>query len=203
MRCLVGLLVLTGTAAAGPIATTASVSSAAHTSEGPTLGVMADVGLPDGATASVVVRPVRPLRLELGAAHDGVGPGVRAGVSWIPFGTWITPTLGISCGRFFESDANKRVRTLSGDTTFSSPLLDKVGYDFASARVGLELGRKHVTFFIHAGASVVTGTVHNVDMATQSGMSSGTTSTVTVSTTDPHVRLFSVSATVGFIVYLF
>jgi hypothetical protein len=40
-------------------------------------------------------------------------------------------------------------------------------------------------------------------MATQSGMSSGTTSTVTVSTTDPHVRLFSVSATVGFIVYLF
>ena len=201
MRCLVALLALAGTAAAAPAVT--AVSPLAHTSESPMLGVMADVGLPDGATASVVVRPLRPLRLELGAAHDGVGPGVRAGVTWIPLRSWITPTLGVSVGRFFERDANKLARTLSGDATFSSPLLDKVGYDFASARVGLELGRRHVTFFIHAGVSLVTGTVHNVDMAAQGDMSSGATSTVTVSTTDPHVRLLSVSANLGFIVYLF
>ena len=189
---------MTASAAAEP-GVTATMAPASHTSSDvPTLGVMADLGLPDGATASLVGRPIRALRVELGVGDNGVGPGVRGGVTWIPFASWATPTLGVSYGRFFERDANPLVRSISGDATFSSPVLDRVGYDFANARLGLELGRKHVTFFLHAGVSAVTAQIHNLDMVTNTPGSM-----VTVTTTDPHVRLVSVSANLGFIVYLF
>ena len=169
------------------------------TESAPHLGVMTDLGVPDGAAASLVVRPVRALRLELGVAHNSISPGARAGITWIPFRSWATPTFGVAYGRFFERDANPLIRTLIGDPTFGSPLLERVGYDFANARFGLELGRKHVTFFLHAGVSVVTATIHNLGMAAQGDGSS----MVTVSSTDPHVRLISASASLGFIVYLF
>ena len=93
------------------------------------------------------------------------------------------------------------MRTITGDEMFSSPLLDKVGYDFASARIGLEFGRKRFTFYIHGGASVVTTTIHNLSMV--GGDSSQSDSHVTVSTTDPKLRLTGVSASLGFIVYLY
>jgi len=164
------------------------------------IGLMTDVGVPDAATASLVVRPVRALRAELGIAHDVVGPGVRGGLTWIPLRWWATPVLGVGYGRFFERDANPLVRTIAGDATFSSPLFDRVGYDFAVARGGLELGRR-VTFFIHAGVARVTSSVRGVAQATnEAAAASG--SMVTVTTTDPEVRIWTVSADLGLILYL-
>jgi hypothetical protein len=182
--CTVGILAgLAGTAAADP-----------H------FGVMADVGVPDGGTLSLIAKPHSMVRLDAGVGHDLVGPGVRGGVTWVPLRSWITPTLGVSAGRFFEADANPLARRISGDPTIDSPMLQHFGYDFANARLGLELGRKSFTFFIHGGYSIVTATIHNVDSETMSSGSSS--SSVTVSATDPHVRIISVSASLGFIVYL-
>ena len=141
-------------------------------------------------------------RVEAGIASDGVGPGVRGGLTWIPLRSWATPIVGVSAGQMFERDANPLVRMISGDPTFSSPLLQRVGYHFASARIGLELGRSRVTFFIHAGVSAVTAQIHGLDMATNTAGSSSSPS-VTVSTSDPHIRIVGVSANLGFIVYLF
>jgi hypothetical protein len=179
---------------AAVVATTSTAHADPHS---PYIGVMTDVGVPDGANASLAIRPVRPLRVEIGAAHNAIGPGVRAGATWIPLSSWATPVIGVGYGRFFDRDANPIARTVSGDPTFSSPLLDRVGYDFATARAGVELGRKHVTFFIHAGLTRVTTDVHGIDQ-----VSSGD-SMVTVSTTDPHVTLWTVSADLGFVVYLY
>jgi hypothetical protein len=172
---------------------------ASWTAETGTIGVMTDVGVPDGGTASLVVRPVRALRLEGGVAHDVVGPGVRGSVTWIPFGTWATPVVSVGYGRFFERDANGLVQKISGDPTLSSPLLDKVGYDFANARIGIELGKKYFTFFLHAGVSRVTGTVHNLD---QVAATETANSMVSVTTTDPKLTLWGVSANLGFIFYV-
>ncbi len=167
----------------------------------PLIGLMADVGVPDAATLSLAVRPVRALRVELGMAHDVVGPGVRAGVTWIPLRWWATPVVGIGYGHFFERDANPLVRTIDGSATFSSPLLDHVGYDFAIARAGLELGRKRFTFFLHAGVARVSTEIRGVAEASNAAAQrSG--SMVTVSSTDPEVRIWTVSANVGFILYL-
>ena len=168
----------------------------------PVLGVMTGIGLPDGATASIVVRPVRPLRVELGAASNYVSPGVRAGVTWIPLASWATPTLGASYGHFFERDANAAVRQITGDATFDSPLLSRFGYDFAAARVGVELGRQRFTFFLHAGITRVTGQIHNIAQASNdAAQTSG--SMVTVTSTDPNVTVWTASVDLGCVVYLF
>lgn len=191
------LVGLTATAYAQPgVVAHAPVSWTAETG---TVGIMTDVGVPDGGTASLVVRPMRALRLEGGVAHNVVSPGVRASVTWIPFGTWATPVLSVGYGRFFERDANGIVQQLSGDPTLSSPLLDKVGYDFANARVGLELGKKYFTFFLHAGVSRVTGTVHNLNQVTATETAN---SMVSVTSTDPKITLWGVSANLGFIFYV-
>ncbi len=187
-------------AAASPDAQADVSRTAARSSQrSPWLGAMADVGVPDGATMSIVYRPLRPLRLHAGLSHNLISLGERVGVTWVPFASWVSPTLSLEYGHFAEGNANPAVQRLTGDDTNQSPVLDRVGYDYANARVGLELGRKWFTFYVHAGVSRITGTVHNLDAETMPE-SAGTTSVSF--TTDPTVRVWSVSARLGFIVYL-
>lgn len=165
----------------------------------PKLGVMADVGVPDGGTAALVVRPVSLVRVSAGASYNTVSPGVRGTVTLIPLSTWITPTVSASYGRYFERDATGTARTVSGDAMLSSPALERVGYDYADAHVGLELGQRHATFFIHAGFTRVAGHVRNLDEAT----ASDEPSSVSVSfTKDPSFTVTSLSARVGLIFYI-
>ncbi|MEP6862431.1 MAG: hypothetical protein ABJE66_17535 [Deltaproteobacteria bacterium] len=199
MRNAIAMLVLGMAATASAQPSLVAHAPESWTAETGTIGVMTDVGVPDGGTASLVVRPLRALRLEGGMAHNVVSPGVRGSVTWIPFGTWATPILSVGYGRFFERDANGIVQKISGDSTLSSPLLDKVGYDFANARIGIELGKKYFTFFLHAGVSRVTGTVHNLD---QVAATETANSMVSVTTTDPEITLWGVSANLGFIFYV-
>ena len=165
------------------------IAKSARTDQTPTFGVMADVGLPDGGTASLVARPIDMVRLELGAAHNGVGPGVRGGVTWVPFRSWFTPVIGVAAGHFFERDANPLARRISGDPTIDEPMLRHFGYDFANAQLGLEFGHERFTFFIHAGITRVTGQIHDL-----TAMDTNTDSHVTVSSSDPDVKLTTVSA---------
>lgn len=165
----------------------------------PRFGVMTDVGLPDGMTAAFVVRPIRALRAHAGVSHNMISLGGRVGLSWVPLDWWASPTLSMEYGHYTEGNANPLVRMATGDNTFSSAVLDRIGYDYVNAHVGLELGRKWFTFYVHAGMSHIEGTVRNLSSETMTG-SEGTT-TVTFSS-DPDVRLWSVSARLGFVVYL-
>jgi len=160
----------------------------------PVFGVMADVGAPDGANVSLVVRPISRVRIYGGVGHNYVSRGVRGGIAISPLRTWITPTLSADYGRYFEGDANPLARMISGDPTFSSPALDHVGYDYATARVGLELGRRRFTFFLHAGATRITSTVHN--------LSTSANATMVTFSNDPTLKLTTLSARLGFILYL-
>ncbi|MEO8844594.1 MAG: hypothetical protein ABI591_20975 [Kofleriaceae bacterium] len=191
-----------GTAAAQSSLVVQAPSQAPQTpsNDSGTFGVMVDLGVPDGAVASLVLRPTRALRLEAGVADNLVSPGVRGTVTWIPFATWATPVLSVGYGHYFERNANAIAQQLAGDNSFTSPLLEKVGYEFANARVGLEFGRKYVTFFLHAGVSRVTGQVHNLDQVAMSQTAKD--SMVSITSTDPKVTLWGVSANLGFIVYV-
>jgi hypothetical protein len=193
-------IAITGWAATASAQSSLVAHAPAKSDDSGTIGVMADVGVPDGAVASLVVRPIRALRVEAGIADNVVSPGVRGTVTWIPFATWATPVLSLGYGRYFERDANGIVQQVAGDNSFTSPLLDKVGYDFANARVGIELGRKYFTFFIHAGVSRVTGQIHNLDQVASSQTASD--SMVSITATDPKITLWGVSANLGFIVYV-
>lgn len=197
MRMVVALALMGMTAVAS-----AETSLTAHSwsDDTGTIGIMTDVGVPDGGTASLVYRPLRAIRVEAGVAHNVVSPGVRGSLSYLPLSGWFTPVLSVGYGRFFERDANGIAQQVSGDSTLSSPLLEKVGYDFANARVGIELGKKYFTFFIHAGVSRVTGTIHNVDRV--AGDQSSSSSMVSVTSTDPKITVTGVSANLGFIFYV-
>lgn len=180
------------------VAVSAALALAAAPAHADTrLGVMADVGAPDGANLSLVLHPVGPLRLEAGGGHNAVSPCVRGGVALVPFARSVTPTLSVDVGRCFEGDANPLARRVMGDPAYSSRVLDRVGYDYATARVGLELGGAHVRFFLDAGATRVRGGVHGA--STTADEMSGATVTFT---SDPAVTLTTVSARLGLIVYV-
>ena len=156
----------------------------------PRFGAMVDLGVPSGASASAVYRPVRALRFHAGGGHNLVAPGVQAGVSLAPLATWISPTLTVEAGRFFPGDANPAVERFTGEPSELAP--ERIGYDFASAQVGLELGREWATFYLHAGVSYLRGAWHGEDAGDEA-----TTTTMT----EVDVRAVGVSARLGFIFY--
>lgn len=155
-------------------------SSVAHA--GPKVGVMADVGLPDGGNLAAVVQPVWPLRLHAGVGHNGIAPGVRGGVTLVVLPTWFTPTLTADVGAYREGDARPLARMITGDAMLDTPGLERIGYKYAAARAGLEIGRERFTMYLHAGASRVWGRIHADDEA--------------------DVTVTSISARLGFILYL-
>ena len=165
----------------------------------PWIGAMADIGLPDGATASIVVRPIRSLRAHAGVSHNMISLGERVGVTWVPLPWWFSPTLSVEYGHYAEGNANPLARAVMGDATFESKVLERVGYDYANAHLGLEFGRKWFTFYIHAGMSRISGTVHNIDSETMTGNEGTTTVSFPM---DPSIKVWAPSARIGFVVYL-
>jgi hypothetical protein len=167
----------------------------------PAVGVMADVGLPDGAGASLVYRPAKWLRVTGGGTYNMISSGLRAGASLLPFG-W-GPSLTLEGGHYFDGDANGLVRKFAGSSYSSNAVLERVGYDYANAHLGLDIGYRRVTFFIHGGMSFIRASVHNVDQAIQNDSGSSSSSSTTVSVKqDPIIRAFTPSAKLGLIVYL-
>jgi hypothetical protein len=167
----------------------------------PLLGVMVDAGLPDGANASLVVRPFSWLRAHGGGGTNMIGKGVRAGATLLPFGGG--PSATIEVGHYFDGDANGVAKRFAG-STFSSPLLERVGYDYANAHLGLDFGSRRATFYIHGGMSYVRADVHNFDSVVSStaSMNGGNGSTEISINKDPTVRAWFPSAKLGLIVYL-
>jgi hypothetical protein len=159
------------------------------------LGVMVDAGLPDGAVASLVYRPWSFLRLTAGGGTNLVAPGVRGGLSLI----WGSLAATAQAGHNFAGDANGLARSLTGNSAIDVPALREVGYDYVNLSLGLEFGPSWLTFFVHGGMSRVTGTVKQLGPTiTEAAKDDGTTVTFG---SDPNVKIWTVSARAGLIVY--
>jgi hypothetical protein len=164
----------------------------------PVLGLMVGAGIPDGATASATYRPFSWMRAEAGMSYNMISKGVRAGVSLIPFGSG--PSASLEVGHYFEGNANGIARSISGSGYSDSAVLQRVGYDFANAHLGLDFGMRRVVFFVHGGMSYIRAEVHNLnEQVPGSGSSGGTTVTFNQ---DPTVRVVTPSAKLGFIFYI-
>jgi hypothetical protein len=162
----------------------------------PVFGVMADVGVPDGAIGSLVVRPWQWFRVYGGGGSNSVSKGWRGGFSLLPFGAG--PSASLEYGHYSDGDANGLVRRMASGQFKDSPLLDKVGYDYANAHVGLDFGGKHVIFFVHGGVSMLWAQLHGVNDALGS---SGSSTVVTVNQ-DPKIKVTGSSLKIGLIVFL-
>jgi hypothetical protein len=167
----------------------------------PRLGVMADAGLPDGANASLVFRPLRWLRVHGGGGYNMVSEGIRAGATVVPFG--MGPSATLETGHYFDGNANGVVQRFAGQS-FSSPLLARIGYDYTNFHLGLDFGYHRVTFFVHGGMSYVRAQIHNLESVVSSqasAASDGNGSTSVSIKQDPTVQAWFPSAKLGFIFY--
>ncbi len=188
--------VLPATARAGASNTVEAALQARRAEHWPVVGLMADAGLPDGAIASLVVRPWQWLRVYAGGGTNSVSKGWRGGLSLVPFGAG--PSFSLEYGHYNDGNANGLVRHLVSGQFAGSPLLDRVGYDYVNAHLGLDFGGKHVIFFVHGGISMVWAQLHNLNDVLAS---SNSATTVQVNQ-DPKVKAVGSSIKVGLINFL-
>lgn len=127
------------------------------------MGVSLDLGIPDFAGLSFNWRPIWLVRAHAGVLFNGVGPGVRAGVTIIPFNFIVTPTLSVEAGRYFGGDGSFLSRVLPIDQAQGGAMQDvlkDLQYTFASAHLGVEVGPPgSFVFYLRAGLSYVDTTL--------------------------------------------
>jgi hypothetical protein len=171
----------------------------------PWIGVMTDAGFPDGMQGSLVLRPWKALRASVGGGYNMISKGVRVGLTLLPFGRGPSGTL--EAGHYFEGNADAAAAKFFGAGISESvlgPTLNRIGYDFVNAHLGLDFGYKRVTFYIHGGMSYVQSHVHNVDQVINNVPSingenaNGTSVTVPQGAT---VKYIGPSGKIGLILY--
>jgi hypothetical protein len=165
----------------------------------PKLGLGVDAGFPDGAALSGVYRPFSWLRAELGGSYNMISKGVRGGLTLVPFG--MGPSATLEAGHYFDGNANGIASKFTGGGHSDNAILQRVGYDYANAHLGLDFGVRRVVFFIHGGMSYIRASVHNINSEIPSGMGSAGGTTVSFNQ-DPIVRVITPSVKLGFVFYI-
>jgi hypothetical protein len=182
--------------------TAVPASAPARTSRGyRMLGLSLDAGLPNGASATLLYRPLKFLRLGGGFLYNYIGYGALASVSIQPH-YWIAPSLSLEAGHYFDSNALDKVARFTSVSDNVRPLLEQVGYTFVNAQVGLELGAPSTfVFFVRGGLSRVWLGINNAQAAVQA--SSGTSGTQLSYVANPSVRLGIPCVKAGFMFYFY
>jgi hypothetical protein len=163
----------------------------------PVVGLAADVGIPDGANLSAVARPRPWVRLHAGVGSNSISYGWRIGATWLPLGQG--PSLEVDYGHYAEGNANALARRIVGSGFQSSPVLDRVGYDYLNLHLGLNLGIERVVVFLQGGISSVHGRVHNLDQVVS--QATGNSATVVVHQ-EPTFRATGASFRAGLIAFV-
>jgi hypothetical protein len=170
-------------------------AGSAHAAPG-NLGLMVDAGVPDGLTGSLVYRPHHLVNVHAGLGTNTIGVGVRTGATLYLLPTAIAPSLNVEIGHYFAGNANVAMRRFGIDS--DSPLLRHVGYDYANLHLGLDVGRKRMSFYFHAGFSILRSTVHNLDDVVAEDANENLTFRVGE---DPIATLVTPSARLGFVFF--
>lgn len=156
----------------------------------PWLGIRLDAGVPDGASAGLVLRPLPWLRLSGAATSNLAGFGYRGGVEIVPFDSWISPSLSVDLGRYEKVDVRGAVSEFVDD--FQDFPEGRLSYTYANAHVGLELGSRWFSFFLRGGYSVIDAEVEVRELGSGLRLSSPVTA-----------RILTPTAKLGFTAYLF
>jgi hypothetical protein len=166
----------------------------------PLLGVMVDAGVPDGLIGSLTIRPQKWVRVSGGGGTNGISRGWRAGISLLPFGTG--PSASFEYGRYQDGNANTLAQKIG---LGSSPLLERIGYEYMNAHLGLDSGSRRFVVFLHGGVTMLRGQLHNLNAAIPAstiGSPGVTGTTQVVVPQDPNARAVGPSVKLGLIVYI-
>lgn len=111
-------------------------------------------GAPDGVGLSVLIHPRPWLRAHAGAARNGLGFGVRAGVDLIPLSLTVAPSLTLEYAHGFRADYDRLLDRLHGQDVSPATTIREVAYDQLGASVCLEYSpSRYVTLFGGVGIS--------------------------------------------------
>jgi hypothetical protein len=163
------------------------------------LGVQLDVGAPDGVGISAVVRPARWLRVNAGLTTNTLSLGMRGGISLVPLSSFISPSINLDVGHYFNTDYNDLVDKLGGIPLKTSVPIEDVGYNYGGASVGLEIGRPdRFSCYLRVGLARGSMTIEDAEQLLKdvSGDPDITAKPLTLRFTTPSVKL-------GFLLYLF
>jgi hypothetical protein len=186
------------TPAAAPSSVEAPASAAPRARSHHVLGLSLDAGVPDGASATILYRPWRYLRFGGGMLYNYVGYGVVGSVSVLPYFP-IAPSLTLEAGHLFESNANARISQFTTVDDNLKPLLQRVGYTFVNAQVGLEFGHPNwFVFFVRGGLSRVWLSSSDADKVVVTN-SDGTR----VTFANPSARLGIPTVKAGFMIFFY
>ncbi len=166
----------------------------------PLFGVIVDVGVPDGLIGSLTIRPRKWVRVSGGGGSNGISSGWRAGITLLPFGAG--PSASFEYGGYQDGDANALAKTFG---LGSSPVLQRVGYQYMNAHLGLDFGTRRFVFFIHGGVTMLRGQIHNLDALIPSppvGDPSANGTTEVAVRRDPNAKAIGPSLKLGLIVYV-
>ena len=172
------------------------------------LGLMADLGVPDGMTAAVALRPHRMMQLHFGAGHNTIAPGLRAGVRVYPFTAAVSPSVAAEAGHYFVGNATDLANDTAERYGLDDADLQSLGYRYGNAHIGLRLGTSKAAFYLQGGVSWIRATAvvretRALDMQTATNplpLRPGSEPTVDVYV-ESAVRLFTPSARLGLVAY--
>jgi hypothetical protein len=96
------------------------------------------------------------VRLHVGATHNGLRLGGRAGLTLLPLSGGYTPSVSFEVGHTFSGDVNKLAQRMADPSLPPTPSMERVGYSYASSHLGFEFGEpQRVMFFVRGGVSLV------------------------------------------------
>lgn len=180
------------TEVAPPAATVATPVPVGPTNVLPRLGMVLDAGVPDGVGVSALYRPRPWVRFHAGVTTNIEAPGVRAGVSLVPYLFFITPALTAEVGLSFEANVNRALGRFG--ISSNEPILNRVGYSYGNLHAGLELGHSHwCVFFVRVGLTYLQTTLHDAEAQLPPELP--------VTLTPPIVRATFPSAKLGLLLY--
>jgi hypothetical protein len=165
--------------------------------DGRRFGLQLDLGAPDVSGLSLVFRPWRALRVEAGGNFDVVSGGLHAGLTVLPFHWGVVPTAHVEVGHLFDGDVSGYAG--SGTSAATRLVLKQVGYDYANAQLGIELGSQdRFVFFVRGGVFWLWTEAKNFQQA--ANLNNSGASFVAA---NPSIKLRGPSVNLGFLLYLF
>jgi hypothetical protein len=162
------------------------------------VGLMADMGVPDGMIGAIAVRPNAHIAVHAGGGYNSLSPGLRAGVQVYALKGGVSPYVAMEAGHYFAGAANDMAQELAlkagmdGDVT-----LQELGYSFANGHLGLTLGGDSAAVYLQAGLSMVRT---RAEVRETRGLEMAPTATVDV-VTQSVFQLWTPSGRVGLIAY--
>ncbi len=183
-------------AALATIAMTPAPALADDATSSSRIGVMTDIGLPDGFMASVLTRVSPRIRLHAGLGHNAVSTGIRGGVRLHAGSGSTSPFLAFELGHYFDGNAQGWMQAMAQDA-LDDAQLDSFSYNFYNASVGLRVGSATTAFYLQAGASYISSELH---LRESQNSPSSMTPAVDVFTRTT-LRVWSPAARVGLIAF--